>query len=213
MTAPTAQRGRPTDRTGGQTRTRLVHAATVVFADRGYAGASVSELVQHAGVTPPVLYHHFGNKAGLYVATLTRSYDLVIEAFAEATTGATDYRDALGILFRTAGQIHEAHPELAKFVAAAPVEAPLDPELHDAREQLARTRTFLHELVARFGPLPGAGERASVNVGAVLIGGLNRLAAANPDPLEYAQTARLLTDLVTSPWTGGARPPQLETRP
>jgi AcrR family transcriptional regulator len=202
--ASTAQRGRPANRPADQTRTRLLDAATIVFALRGYTGASVTELVQHAGVTPPVLYHHFGNKAGLYVATLTRAYDLVIGAFAAATATAADYREALGILFRSAGQLHEAHPELAAFVAAAPVEAPLDPELDEARAQLARTRIFLRGLVARCGPLPGASAEVSVNVGAVIIGGLNRLAATRMDPLEYARTAQALTVLMDSRTTNDA---------
>lgn len=198
MTTSVAQRGRPSDRTSAQTQARLLDAATVVFARCGYAGATVTELVQHAGVTAPVLYHHFGNKAGLYVATLTRAYDLVIDAFAAATTCAMGYSQALGTLFASAVDLNQAHPDLAAFVAAAPVQASLDPDLDGARPQVARTKNFLRELVARCGPLPGTSVEVSVNVGAVIIGGLNRLAATRPDPPAYAQTARALADLLAA---------------
>ncbi|HEV2790334.1 MAG TPA: helix-turn-helix domain-containing protein, partial [Solirubrobacterales bacterium] len=41
-------------------------AATGLFAERGYRGASIEEIARHSGVTPPVVYDHFPSKLGLY---------------------------------------------------------------------------------------------------------------------------------------------------
>jgi AcrR family transcriptional regulator len=51
-------------------RERILGEATRLFAERGYGGASVREIVQAAGVTKPVLYYHFGNKEGLFLETV-----------------------------------------------------------------------------------------------------------------------------------------------
>jgi len=49
-------------------RERLLMAAVRLVGTKGYAAASVRDIVQAAGVTAPTLYHHFGNKGGLYRA-------------------------------------------------------------------------------------------------------------------------------------------------
>ncbi len=54
----------------GKVKEKLHAAAAEVFARKGYASATVREIVERAGVTKPVLYYHFGNKEGVYKAIL-----------------------------------------------------------------------------------------------------------------------------------------------
>ena len=51
-------------------RRRLLRAAIEVFQAKGYAAATVREIVEAAGVTKPVLYYHFRSKEGLYLALM-----------------------------------------------------------------------------------------------------------------------------------------------
>jgi AcrR family transcriptional regulator len=51
-------------------------AAAELFAERGYTATSTREICQRAGITKPVLYYHFGNKAQLYE-------ELVLDAYRE----------------------------------------------------------------------------------------------------------------------------------
>jgi TetR/AcrR family transcriptional regulator len=51
-------------------RARLLRAAADVFDRKGYAAASVREIVEQAGITKPVLYYHFGSKEGILLAIL-----------------------------------------------------------------------------------------------------------------------------------------------
>ena len=62
--APTA-----TDR-GSETRRRILEVAAVAFADRGYAGTSVNDVLKASGVTKGGFYFHFPSKEALAVATL-----------------------------------------------------------------------------------------------------------------------------------------------
>ncbi len=47
------------------------------FAEKGYAGSSIREICHAAGVTKPVLYYHFRDKAHLY-------HELMIDTFGES---------------------------------------------------------------------------------------------------------------------------------
>ena len=46
--------------------TRLIEAGISLFAEKGYTGTSVREIVEKAGVSKPVLYYYFHNKQGLF---------------------------------------------------------------------------------------------------------------------------------------------------
>src|SRR5512141_2313507 len=53
-------------------RERLLATASVLFTRRGYAATSVREIVAGAGVTQPILYHHFGSKEGIFLELIGR---------------------------------------------------------------------------------------------------------------------------------------------
>jgi AcrR family transcriptional regulator len=61
-TAPGARRRL----TAAERREKVEAAATELFAERGYRGASVEEIARRSGVTPPVVYDHFPSKLDLY---------------------------------------------------------------------------------------------------------------------------------------------------
>jgi AcrR family transcriptional regulator len=60
----------PPETTERGVRERLHAAAAEVFARKGYASATVNDIVRKAGVTKPVLYYHYGSKEGMYKAFL-----------------------------------------------------------------------------------------------------------------------------------------------
>lgn len=47
---------------------QMVAVASAVFAERGYADASMDEIAARVGVTKPMLYSYFGSKEGLFAA-------------------------------------------------------------------------------------------------------------------------------------------------
>lgn len=51
-------------------RVTLLNAGVNLFAEKGYAGTSVREIVEMAGVTKPVLYYYFKSKEGLFRSIL-----------------------------------------------------------------------------------------------------------------------------------------------
>jgi AcrR family transcriptional regulator len=72
------------------TRAALLAAARELFADRGYAGVAMEEVVRHAGVTRGALYHHFGGKRELFEAVFEQVEQQITEEIAGAALAASD---------------------------------------------------------------------------------------------------------------------------
>lgn len=72
--APVAARARKPapQRDPSTTRDRLLAAAEAEFAAHGLRGARVQAIVDRAGVNERMLYHHFGDKNGIYRAVILR---------------------------------------------------------------------------------------------------------------------------------------------
>jgi len=64
-------------------RGRLLESAAGIFARKGYAAATVREIVEAAGVTKPALYYYFRNKEGIYLELMEegfRKFDSLLDA-------------------------------------------------------------------------------------------------------------------------------------
>jgi AcrR family transcriptional regulator len=72
------------------TRRALVDVATELFTERGYAGASLDEIVAGARVTKGALYHHFSGKQALFESVFERVEDEATRAIRRAVHGAGD---------------------------------------------------------------------------------------------------------------------------
>ena len=68
--SPRAKRSYDAERT----RRNILDAARGIFAEKGYSGANVSEIVARALTTKPMVYYHFGSKEGLFAAVLEGVY-------------------------------------------------------------------------------------------------------------------------------------------
>jgi AcrR family transcriptional regulator len=68
---PPGKRGRPRkDTKSAGSRDAILAAATAVFSELGFHGASIDAVCSRAGFTKPSLYHHFDSKEALMAAVL-----------------------------------------------------------------------------------------------------------------------------------------------
>jgi TetR/AcrR family fatty acid metabolism transcriptional regulator len=56
---------------GAESKARLFEAASRLFAERGYVGTKVSDIVAEAGVSQPTFYAYFESKETLFVELVT----------------------------------------------------------------------------------------------------------------------------------------------
>jgi AcrR family transcriptional regulator len=122
-------------------RTALVDVAIRLFSGRPYAEVSIDEIAAEAGVAKGLLYYHFGNKRGLYVAGLERLARQLNERLATAVgTGGTPVEQLMAGLDAHLSFI-EQHPdgyrEMVNGAATHPeVRAILDGEEATIRDML-----------------------------------------------------------------------------
>lgn len=74
---------------------QLLELAEALFAERGYAGASMDELARRAGVTKPVVYELFGSKDGLFAACVDRSIERLAADISTAVRAQDDPEERL----------------------------------------------------------------------------------------------------------------------
>ncbi|HMS21675.1 TetR/AcrR family transcriptional regulator [uncultured Sphingorhabdus sp.] len=123
----------------GRGRPKQVDEATVrqavlnQFWDKGYAGASLSELSEAAGVSRPSLYELFGDKHAMYLASLNAVEAQLNAALTALLAGAAPIADELTDFFDAAITLYlsGSAPRGCMIMCTAPVEASSDAAIRD----------------------------------------------------------------------------------
>jgi AcrR family transcriptional regulator len=107
-------------------------------------GVSVAEIAAMAGITKPVLYRHFTDRADLQRAVGRKAADMLMERMAPELDPDREPIELIrGVVDAFLAGI-EDEPELWRFVVHHPIERAVGAEvLDDAREQIARLLTAL----------------------------------------------------------------------
>jgi len=153
-------------------RELIERAATEVFAERGYHGASIDEIARRSGVTPPVVYDHFESKRDLHRRLLERHRDDLLSLWDRSLPGD----DAPEVM------VPRAIEAWARYVQDNPYAVKLffrettgDPEMrafHDEVQAQARAA-----LVPIMGRVAGGGDEAALEMAVeILRSGLTGLA-------------------------------------
>jgi AcrR family transcriptional regulator len=98
----------------GSVRHRLLHVAADVFARKGYAATTVNEIVEAAGVTKPVLYYYFENKAGIFQEIFVESLRLFQEALRAPQDPKLPVIDRMVDLCGRIYELYSSHLEIAR---------------------------------------------------------------------------------------------------
>ena len=93
------------------TRSRLLDAATKLFAEKGRDGTSVDEICQVSGVNCRMIYHYFGSKEGLYMAMLESVYGRIHEITTEIDEHAETLAEFVDTLTERYFRFLQANPE------------------------------------------------------------------------------------------------------
>jgi len=183
----------PAPGTGQRTRDRILDAALLLFAEKGYEATSMREIAEQLGMTKPALYYHFAGKEDIVRALLvdieTQVGDLVAWARQQTVDAAlrrtvldrwTDIMQAHGITafrFVVANRhiVHEVSPDRSSMVSA----------MHELYELLAPAHATVEEQL-----------RVRMALMAVNMAGLVGADIAAPDEEILATARRLALELM-----------------
>jgi AcrR family transcriptional regulator len=85
-------------------------AATEVFAERGYHGASIDEIARRSGVSAPVVYDHFASKQDLHRRLLERHTDDLLDLWREHLPGDAPAAERIPRAIAAWAAYVETHP-------------------------------------------------------------------------------------------------------
>lgn len=133
----------PTER-GEQTRREILDVAALLFAEGGYAGTSISDVIKRAGATKGGFYFHFASKEALAIAVLRYKQEQWAGRVLAATMRHAGAIEQLRAMVESLTDLHEQDPS-AKAIGRICHELSEDPRL---RPELAPQFTTWIQLTA-----------------------------------------------------------------
>ncbi len=73
------------------TRSHIASIAIKLFAQHGFDGTSIRDIVEEAGVTKPVLYYYFKSKEELFITLITEAYDMFLSTLRKGVESDEPY--------------------------------------------------------------------------------------------------------------------------
>lgn len=108
----------PAKRDPAGTRDRILRAAIREFARHGFGGARVQAICRAASANPRMIYHYFGDKAGLYVAALEHVFEALRAHELKLDVDHLAPLDAMLRLFHFVHGHFASHPEIITLLSA-----------------------------------------------------------------------------------------------
>src|SRR5258708_896775 len=109
--AKTAKGARSSRRRDAEaTREALLAAATALFADRGYDGATVDAIAVRARVNKAMISYHFEGKHGLYTAILKRDFGWALTRLTDLLGETVRADQRLARFVAIFGELHQRRP-------------------------------------------------------------------------------------------------------
>ncbi|WP_346432607.1 TetR/AcrR family transcriptional regulator [Pseudohoeflea coraliihabitans] len=104
--------GKPAKRDGIRTQEKILAAAQMEFARKGYDGARVDAIVQRARISKNLLYHHFRSKEELYIRVLERTYEILRRRQGDVPLAGLDPIRAMTLLCENTFQTFVDEPDV-----------------------------------------------------------------------------------------------------
>jgi len=139
------------DRPAG-TREAILEAAEELFAERGFAGTSVRDIVRVSNSSPPSLYHFFGSKENLLIELVTDRYTRYCDALEAQLASASSALEVCQQLFEFALTNMAQEPKTAKFLFSIMFGPQQDIPKEPLKELLLRWELIVYERLRAVAP-------------------------------------------------------------
>ena len=179
MSNETLKQSAPRRRLTAEARRELIEqAATEVFAERGYQGASMEEIAKRSGVSTPVLYDHFNSKQDLHRRLLERHFAELRQVWRENLLSDEPQERRIARAFDAWFAYVQTHPYARRMLFRDTTGEPGVQEMHNevAAQSRAAVIPLLTQEPGTANILDFAGEEALDMVWEVLRGVLQGLA-------------------------------------
>lgn len=193
----------PRRRNAESTRTLLLKAAAYLFARKGVAGITLSEIAGTVGLSGPAIYNHFSSKDALFIAVVQQMYDEEIRVFERALQPLDSVAEGVAVLLDLVPSLYRDDGTLQLLGLTAQLEAARNPSVYqvliDASLRRDQVAISLAERAKECGEL--AADVDVVEVGAMLLslfyGALGYRSLMAPTPQQFRGSVQALRCLLT----------------
>ena len=130
-----------------RTEARILMAAANLFANKGYAGTAVREIVDAAGVTKPTLYYYFKNKEDLYRKLMDQTIGTFFRIMEESLAAPGDLRTRLVAFYGNIYRLFQANIDFLRLVNAMIYGPPGTTPAYDLKSRNERFERALNEML------------------------------------------------------------------
>jgi AcrR family transcriptional regulator len=109
-----------------ETKEHILAIARQQFMRKGYAGASINEIVGATSVTKPTVYYHFKNKEGLFAALVEDAYERCYQERSQAVNPKAPVAEQIYQVIAADFSFCLQEPDLVRFVIALTFALPED---------------------------------------------------------------------------------------
>nr|WP_319386190.1 TetR/AcrR family transcriptional regulator [uncultured Roseibium sp.] len=95
----------------------ILAVATSVFAEAGFSGARIDEIIRRTKTSKRMIYYYFGDKSGLYSKVLEAAYTRLRKGEGQLDLEALPPLDALAKLAAFTFDFHRENPEYIRLIA------------------------------------------------------------------------------------------------
>lgn len=156
-----------------QRERQMIEVAESVFAEHGYAAASMDDIAERVGVSKPMLYEYFESKEGLLLACIRQSraqlYEMTLRSAGSAHTAEQALRAGLHAFFQFISEHNQAWALLRQEMTLIGT---------SASEEIEVTRQHQTDMIVSVlrGFVPTAPEQQVQALAEFVVGGCERLA-------------------------------------
>lgn len=174
----------------------IERAAREVFAERGYAAASIDAIARRSGVSAPILYDHFASKLDLHGRLLERTRDELLAMWREALAVEAPDEERFPLAIDAWARYVEANPYAARMFFRETTGDPGAIAVHE--RVLAESHTALAQIL---GGEQAGGPEALEMAAVVMRSGLTGLAVWWLDHPDVTRD-RIVATSVNVIWVG-----------
>jgi AcrR family transcriptional regulator len=150
-------------------RQQLLETAAKLFAERGYARTTTSELARAAGVTEPIIYRHFKSKKDLFIALIDETGAETIEQWKQELTNTDGPATRLRLLIGANPMVRARGESRYRVIVQAMTEIEDEEILAAIRRHMQALHRFLAEQVAEAQDAGQVSKRFSPDITAWLL--------------------------------------------
>ena len=184
------------------TRTLLLKAAAHLFARKGVAGITLTEIAGALGLSGPAIYNHFPSKDALFIAVVQQMYDEETLAFKRVLEPLDSVAEGLTVLLDLVPALYRDDGTLQLLGLTAQLEAARNPEVYqvlvDASRRRDKVAIDLVERAIQQGELKPDVDAAEI--GSMLLslfyGGLGYRSLLAPTPAQFRCSVQALKCLL-----------------